>query len=175
MGSRSKRALASEAWRVMAGFTFERFKRGSHRALLEELDLTLGHMKALLVLDPDVRRPMRALAATMAVDASMATWLVDRLEERGLVERRSLPGDRRVKAVALTPRGIAVRERFRQALYEPPPELLALDAARLEAVVAALATLPASAGIMGERAIQDDDAPAAGASVAGANPATARA
>jgi DNA-binding MarR family transcriptional regulator len=55
------------------------------------------------------------------------TWLVDRLEERGLVERRMLPADRRVKAVALTPSGAKAKAELIERLYEPPAELLALD------------------------------------------------
>jgi MarR family transcriptional regulator, organic hydroperoxide resistance regulator len=142
---RSKLETAAEVWRLMAEFTFERFKHGEHQVLLRELGLTPGHLKALLILDPDEPRPMRAMAGAMNIDASMATWLVDRLEERGLVERRGEPADRRVKTVVLTPRGIEVRERLREALYEAPPELLALDAVRLEA----------GAGIMGERSTRD--------------------
>jgi hypothetical protein len=43
---------------------------------------------------------MRALASVLCRDASMATWLVDRLEERGLAQRRTPPNDRRVKTVS---------------------------------------------------------------------------
>ena len=142
--------MAADVWRLMAEFTFGRFQRGEHITMLRELGLTPGHLKALSILDPDEPRPMRHLADAMNCDASMATWLVDRLEERELVERRSLDGDRRVKTVALTPEGIALRARLTQALYQPPPELLALDTERLEALQAALSTLPGRAGgIMG--------------------------
>jgi DNA-binding MarR family transcriptional regulator len=85
---------------------------------------------------------MRAMADALNVDASMVTWLVDRLEERGLVERRSLPTDRRVKTLALTPLGVQTRARLSRAFYEPPPELVELGRARLEALRGALASLP---------------------------------
>lgn len=137
-GSRSKRSIAAEAWRLMAEFTFARFNRGAHQAILREHGLTPGHLKALGVLDPHEPRPMRAMAEALNVDASMCTWLVDRLEERGFVERRSLPSDRRVKTVVLTSKGIRLRERLAEALYEPPPELLSLDASRLRALRGAL-------------------------------------
>jgi DNA-binding MarR family transcriptional regulator len=59
------------------------------------------------------------LAAQVGVDETTATRLVDRLEALGLVERRSLPADRRVTVVGLTAAGeklvaaVAVRrERF---------------------------------------------------------------
>ena len=71
-------------------------------------------------------------------DASTMTWLVDRLEERGLVERRMLPSDRRVKAVALTPRGAETKTELLAQLYEPPAELTALDRSALEGLRDAL-------------------------------------
>jgi len=162
--SRSKDRLAADVWKLMASFTFERFKQAGHMAILQRLGLTPGHMKALLVLDPAEPRPMRALADAIGVDASSATWLVDRLEERGFAERRPDPDDRRVKTIVLTDRGIAVREQLRAALYEPPPELLDLDMTRLQSLRRALESLPASAGIMGELREPDDAAPPATAS-----------
>jgi DNA-binding MarR family transcriptional regulator len=165
--SRSKDRLAADVWRLMASFTFERFKRAGHMAILARLGLTPGHMRALVVLDPAEPRSMRALADAIGVDASSATWLVDRLEERGLAERRPHPDDRRVKTIVLTSRGIAVRDQLRAALYEPPPELLALDMARLQSLRRSLEALPASAGIMGEiHEPADDAAPPAAASPA---------
>lgn len=147
----SKRETAAEVWRLMGEFTFERFKNGPHQAILREHGLTPGHMKALLLLDPDEPKPMRAISDAMHSDASMATWLVDRLEERGLVERRGSAQDRRVKMVVLTEDGLRVRRGLQQALYAPPAELLALDAERLESLRAALSALPGGEGIMGER------------------------
>lgn len=151
----SKRTTAAEVWRLMGEFTFERFKHGPHQAILRRYDLTPGHMKTLLLLDPDEPKPMRAISDAMHSDASMATWLVDRLEDRGLVERRGSSKDRRVKMVVLTRKGIAVRDSLAEALYAPPPELLALDAERLEALRRALSALPGGEGIMGEHAAHE--------------------
>jgi DNA-binding MarR family transcriptional regulator len=142
----TKRATASEVWRMLAEFTFTRFQSGGHLAILRELGLTPGHMKALAVLDPAEPRPMRSLADTLSCDASMVTWLVDRLEERGLVRRQGLPSDRRVKTVALTRLGVETRDRLLSALYEPPAELLSLDAASLEALRTQLSKLPFAPG-----------------------------
>ena len=85
---------------------------------------------------------MRELAEEWACDASNATWIVDRLEERGLAERRTVPGDRRVKSVVLTSRGAKTRDRVLHAMFEPPPELLELDRADLVAIRDAVARLP---------------------------------
>jgi DNA-binding MarR family transcriptional regulator len=134
--------LAADVWRRMATFSFARFQRGAHFEILRELGLTPGHLKALSVLDPQEPRPMRALADALVCDASMATWLVDRLEEKGLVERRPMPNDRRVKTVALTPLGVETRARLRDAIMAPPEELLGMDERRLEALRRALSHLP---------------------------------
>ena len=62
---------------------------------------------------------MRDLAARLQCDPSNVTFLADRLEERGLVERRPDPSGRRVKLLALTPAGLAMRIRVVKA--RPPP------------------------------------------------------
>src|SRR5205823_3780422 len=55
--------------------------------------------------------PMNELAETLWCDASNVTGIVDRLEARGLVERRPSPDDRRVKLLCLTDEGEALRDR----------------------------------------------------------------
>ena len=68
---------------------------------------------------------------------------MDRLEERGLVERRTPPSDRRVKTVVLTPLGITTRDKLRESFYDPPAELLGLDVASLESLRDELRKIPA--------------------------------
>jgi DNA-binding MarR family transcriptional regulator len=145
VSARSKRTVAWEVWRLMARFTMEKFQRGEHLTLLRERGLTPGHMKALTILDPDLPRPMGVMADMMNCDASQVTWLVDRLEERGFVERRALPTDRRVKTIALTPSGVAFRAELLEHMFEPPPDLMEVDAATLESLREALEQLPAPA------------------------------
>ena len=141
-----KRALAAQAWRSIADFSRLNFQRSSQAQLMRELGLTPAHFRALSILDPEEPRPMRAMADGLACDASVATWLVDRLEERGLVERRTPPTDRRVKTIVLTPLGIRTRERLRESFYEPPAALMNLDFASLQALTAALKKLPTAHG-----------------------------
>jgi DNA-binding MarR family transcriptional regulator len=57
---------------------------------------------ALLAREPT---PMRKIAEQLKCEPSNVTGIVDRLESRGLVERRPAPGDRRVKLAAATERG----------------------------------------------------------------------
>ena len=134
--------MAAEVWRLMAAFTSDAFQSGGRLAALREMGLTPGHLKALTVLDPDEPRPMRALADSLACDASTVTWLADGLEERGLVERRALPNDRRVKTLALTPLGVKTQRRLAESMLEPPDALCQLDAASLEQLRDVLRKLP---------------------------------
>jgi MarR family transcriptional regulator, organic hydroperoxide resistance regulator len=79
--------------------------------MLQELGLTEALADALWQLDPaDGPLPRRSLAARLHCDPSNVTFLVDRLEERGLVERVADSHDRRIKAIGLTVQGMSVRE-----------------------------------------------------------------
>jgi DNA-binding MarR family transcriptional regulator len=91
-----------------------------HTAIVE-MGLTPQQAHALRTLDPTRPVPMRELAAGIMCDASTVTGIVDRLEDRGLVERRPDPADRRVKGLVVTPAGIEVRDRiWRQVLGHAP-------------------------------------------------------
>jgi DNA-binding MarR family transcriptional regulator len=125
-----KREVAADVWRLMLETAMSQFGQAS--GVLQQYGLTPGHLKLLIHLDEDENRPMGALAQTFQCDASTMTWLVDRLEERGFVERRMLPNDRRVKAVGLTPLGVETKERLLEHLYQPPAELVGLDRESLE-------------------------------------------
>ena len=98
-------------------------------AALAELGLGFAQAHALRMLDPEEPIPMSALAERLFCDASNVTGLVDRLEARGLVERRSHDHDRRVKALTLTPAGVALREQVRTVMSEPPEAIAALSEA----------------------------------------------
>src|SRR5919197_3849723 len=50
---------------------------------------------------------MRELAERMSCEPSNATFVVDKLEQQGLVERRPRPTDRRVRQLVLTADGTA--------------------------------------------------------------------
>lgn len=68
--------------------------------------------------------------------------MVDRLERLGLAERRSVPEDRRVKQVVLTPKGLKTRTALLEEFYVAPEELDALDKGELETLVRLLEKLP---------------------------------
>lgn len=70
--------------------------------------------------------PMRKAAEQLKCEPSNVTGIVDRLETRGLVERRPDPADRRVKLAAATDEGRALAARLRAGLEfarEPLAEL----------------------------------------------------
>ena len=67
--------------------------------------LSLVHLHVLMILDADGPLPMRGLAESLDVSQASATGIVDRMEQRGLVERQRDPDDRRVIRVVLDPAG----------------------------------------------------------------------
>ncbi|MFF8956147.1 MarR family winged helix-turn-helix transcriptional regulator [Streptomyces sp. NPDC014894] len=67
----------------------------------------------LLTLEP---MPMRRIAQRLKCEPSNVTGIVDRLEQRGLVERRADPHDRRVKLAAATDEGASTVNRLRESL-----------------------------------------------------------
>jgi DNA-binding MarR family transcriptional regulator len=140
----SKIDLATQAWRPLARFFFDTVRH--RQRVLSQEGLTPNDVRALMVLDPEQGRTMRELAEAWSCDASNATFIVDRLEERALAERRTIPTDRRVKLVVLTSNGAEVRGRVLERFFEPPPELLALNRADLEALREAASRLPVGEG-----------------------------
>src|SRR5439155_12573775 len=94
------------------------------------LGISPGHAKALTLLDADDPPAMGVLAEGLHCDASFVTNIVDKLEERGFVERRPSATDRRVKTVVLTQAGLKARAQFEPARSEPPqapPDLPGAD------------------------------------------------
>jgi DNA-binding MarR family transcriptional regulator len=136
-----RRELAAAVWRRI--FDFIVATSPERIELLARNGLTPNDSRALTSLSEDgAGRSMRSLAAEWRCDASTATWTVDRLEAKGLAERRPHPTDRRVKLVAITPRGRDVKAAVLAGTYTPPPELLELTEDDLEALLAAVERLP---------------------------------
>ncbi|GGT48212.1 MarR family winged helix-turn-helix transcriptional regulator [Streptomyces purpureus] len=67
----------------------------------------------LLALEPV---PMRKIAQKLKCEPSNVTGIVDRLETRGMVERRPDPADRRVKLAAATDDGRRTARELRESL-----------------------------------------------------------
>jgi DNA-binding MarR family transcriptional regulator len=88
---------------------------------LAEIDLTPAQGFALHHLEEAM--PMRRLATEMGHDASYITGIIDQLENRGLVERRPDPHDRRVKLLVTTPAGRELRRRIQDHVFDRQPIL----------------------------------------------------
>ena len=81
---------------------------------LAQLDLTAPQAQLLRQLEEPL--PMVGAAERLHCDPSNITGIVDRLERRGLVERKSAAGDRRVKQLELTDEGRQVKARVDEIL-----------------------------------------------------------
>ncbi|MEU6263378.1 MarR family winged helix-turn-helix transcriptional regulator [Saccharopolyspora shandongensis] len=99
------------------------------RRVSEELGLTASQVVALRELSEPITA--RELAARMSCEASNATFVLDRLEQQGLVERRPHPTDRRAKQIVLTPAGRRSRTTVVRRLSTQSP-LTPLSAAQQE-------------------------------------------
>ena len=75
-----------------------------------------GAQARVLALLARAPTPMRKIADQLKCEPSNVTGIVDRLESRGLAERRPDPADRRVKVAAATERGRATAEMLRGSL-----------------------------------------------------------
>ncbi len=79
---------------------------GSQRLL--RLGISMTHFHVLTLLRHHDAMPMGRLAEILDASMSSATGIVDRMEERGLVERVRVPDDRRIVLVRPTATGLAL-------------------------------------------------------------------
>jgi DNA-binding MarR family transcriptional regulator len=119
---------AAEAWSLLQTLMFD-VQRPRFITLCSEFDMTPPQLMTLRRLDADTPVPTSEVARWLTCDASNVTGIVDRLEARGLVERRPDPGDRRLKMLALTDEGVALRDEIVRRLAMPPEPLAALPRA----------------------------------------------
>jgi DNA-binding MarR family transcriptional regulator len=134
--------VARRAWTSLSAVFFgdelhDRFHDAAQAARLPHP----GALKALMGLDPDQPRSMRAMAEDLRCDASYVTALVDALEALGYVERRQSPADRRVKLVHLTAAGLAARDTAHAVMSTPPTVLDRLTDADVRALARIVAKL----------------------------------
>jgi DNA-binding MarR family transcriptional regulator len=76
---------------------------GSQRLVRRGISMT--HLHVMSMLERHGEMAMSRVAEALDVSPSDTTGLIDRMEERGLVERIRVPGDRRVVIVRLTAAG----------------------------------------------------------------------
>ena len=128
-----KERIAAGIHDMIAGFRCA----GTGRLVKAGVSMTHMHVMWLLQHHGDV--PMSRMAELLDVSFSNATGIVDRMEERGLVERIRVPDDRRVVLVRIAPGGIQAIEEIEAVKQDRLQAILGhLDATQLERVAAAL-------------------------------------
>lgn len=113
---------------------------------LLRLGVSMAQLNILYILRRSGEMPMSRLAEVMNVSFSNATGLIDRMEERGFIERTRVPEDRRIVLVSLTAEGSRVLEE-QDAMSEELMRcvLERLEPSQLAVVAQATADLKAAA------------------------------
>jgi len=130
---------ACRAWQLLVKFFFA--QREHLPCSGRGCDLSPAQFHVLHLLEPGRPLPMGRLADTLGCDPSNVTGLVDRLGERGLIRRDSLPGDRRVKVLRLTPEGARLRAQLLRRVAERSLPLARLSLREQRTLVRILETL----------------------------------
>lgn len=103
---------------------------------VQPYDLPLPSAKALRLIEGSIS--MKELGARIHCDGSFVTAIADNLEERGLARREIDAGDRRIKNLVLTDRGVELRARLLHDLFDDVPGLRNLEPAEREALLVLL-------------------------------------
>jgi DNA-binding MarR family transcriptional regulator len=114
--------IASGIHDMIAGF------RCAGTGRLVKAGVSMTHMHVMWLLQHHGDLPMSRMADLLDVSFSNATGIVDRMEERGLVERVRVPDDRRVVLVRIAAHGVQALE-----------EIEAIKQDRLQAILGHLA------------------------------------
>ena len=113
---------------------------GSERLVRQGISMTQLHVMHLL--DHHGEMPMSRLAEMLDVSLSNGTGLIDRVEERGFVERIRVPSDRRMVMVRLTPAGRQMLDEIETIREQILRRVLdKLDTRQLTGVATAMADL----------------------------------
>jgi DNA-binding MarR family transcriptional regulator len=101
--SPERRALIDE---IMAGTAaIAGHQRCAVARRLHRQGISMAHLQTLWILQEHGPQPMTRLADLLGVAVPNATGIIDRMEQRGLVERLRDGADRRVVTVRQTPEG----------------------------------------------------------------------
>jgi DNA-binding MarR family transcriptional regulator len=116
---------------------------GSQR--LVRLGISMTHFHVLTLLRHHEAMPMGRLADVLDASMSNATGIIDRMEERGLVERVRVPDDRRVVLVRPTQAGLDLVDEVELVKSDILVSALGrLDPAQLDRLAVSVADLAAA-------------------------------
>jgi DNA-binding MarR family transcriptional regulator len=114
------------------------------RERMERLGLDSREVVLLRHVGAAEGQSQHALAQALQIPPSRMVALVDGLEQRGLLERRPIPGDRRVRALHLSRKGRSVLRKVMDASAEHEAELsVGLDPSEREQLIALLSRIAA--------------------------------
>ena len=106
---------------------------------LVKAGVSMTHMHVMWLLQHHGDLSMSRLAELLDVSFSNATGIIDRMEEKALVERVRVPDDRRVVLVRIGPNGVAALEETEALKQDRLQAILGhLSPAQVERVAAAL-------------------------------------
>jgi DNA-binding MarR family transcriptional regulator len=111
----------AQAWNLM--YDLFKVSKPFLEVVSAEFEMTPQQVYALRQLGDSRPMAMSELATLLGCDASNVPSIVDKLESRGLVERRSADHDRRVKSLSVTPSGAALHTRIMERMQQPPPAI----------------------------------------------------
>jgi DNA-binding MarR family transcriptional regulator len=130
---------ACRAWQLLMKFFF--VQRAHLPGLGEPSGLSPVQCHVLHLIEPSEPMPMNRLAEALSCDASNVTGLVDRMESRGLLQRRPSARDRRVKVLGLTATGSRLRAELLRRMTRHPLPLSRLSAQERRVLVRILEKL----------------------------------
>lgn len=96
---------------------FQHFARSMGQAMGADR-ISPGEFGVLVLIDANPNINQTALAEAVGADRSTMVPILDRLERRGLIERRPVPGDRRAHALALGEVGRKRMDEFRATVRQ---------------------------------------------------------
>jgi DNA-binding MarR family transcriptional regulator len=145
---------------------------------LVRMGISMAQLHILYTLQRSGEMPMSRLADVLHVSLSNATGLIDRIEERGFVERTRVPEDRRVVVIRVTDAGRRMLEEVDAISTELLRSVFArIGRTQLAGVGRAIAELrrglEEATGIPSDRHVASTPAPRSNATIRGAQGARA--
>ncbi len=119
MGVAAERGMESLELEQCINFILTKAQQSVHQVFKAELvpyGVTPGQYGVLMCLWDKNGQTVRQLAERLSLDSSTMTGLLDRMEQKGLIEKRPDPTDRRALQVLLTDKANELRESLPQAI-----------------------------------------------------------
>ncbi|MGH2708668.1 MAG: MarR family winged helix-turn-helix transcriptional regulator [Actinomycetota bacterium] len=148
-----ERETTSRDRRIVPGAAFLLSQVGVHSSRLwgermTALGLDPRHVVLLRLVAAGEGSSQHALGEQMRLPPSRMVSFVDELEDQGLLERRSDPGDRRVRALYLTDQGRKTLDEVMRVSAEHEAQLCAgLEGAEREQLIALLSRIVTEQGL----------------------------